>query len=214
MGFCLLNNVAVAAAAARAGGVERVAVFDWDVHHGNGTQHIFEADPAVLYVSTHQYPYYPGTGASTEVGTGAGAGATVNVPLPEGCGDAELAAAWNEVVLPALERHRPDLILISGGFDAHANDPLAGMQVSTEGFGKLAGAVCAVADRLCHGRVVCVLEGGYDLGGLGSSVTAVFEAFMADERRPSAELEVGGEIRAEAREAIDATRAALAAVGA
>jgi acetoin utilization deacetylase AcuC-like enzyme len=179
MGFCLVNNVAVAAAAARAGGVGRVAVLDWDVHHGNGTQHMFETDPSVMYLSAHQYPFYPGTGAHDEIGRGAGAGATVNVPLPAGCGDAEYAAAFERVIAPALRWFAPELILVSGGFDAFAGDPLGEMRVSIDGFRWLAGRVCGLADELCGGKLVCVLEGGYDLAGLGGSVAAVFEAMAA-----------------------------------
>jgi len=180
MGFCLLNNVAVAAASARAGGVSRVAVLDWDVHHGNGTQHMFEGDGAVQYLSLHQSPFYPGTGAADEVGCGDGLGATVNVPLPAGCGDAEYFAAWHEIIEPALRSFAPELILVSGGFDAFAGDPLAQMEVSVDGFRWLADRVCAVADDIAGGRVVCVLEGGYDLAGLAGSVAALFEALLTE----------------------------------
>jgi acetoin utilization deacetylase AcuC-like enzyme len=217
MGFCLFNNVAVAAAAARAGAVERVAIFDWDVHHGNGTQHIFEDDPSVLYLSTHQYPYYPGTGAPEEVGRGAGVGATVNVGLPAGSGDADFAAAWAQVISPALRAFRPDLILVSGGFDAVASDPLAQMQMSVQGFHRLAGQVCALADEIAGGRVVCVLEGGYDLAGLSQSVATVFEALVAnpDALARDAAQAVSAPASAPAQRAIDATVAAhAAAIGA
>ncbi len=202
MGFCLLNNVAVAAAAARAGGVSRVAIFDWDVHHGNGTQHMFEADPDVLYASTHQYPFYPGTGAVGEVGVGDGIGATVNAPLPAGCGDAEYAAAFDQVIGPALRRHKPELILVSGGFDPFADDPLAEMKVTVDGFRRLASEVCAIADEVCGGRVVCVLEGGYDLAGLGASVAGVFESLVAE---PGAytSSQAAAEPNAMARQAIE-----------
>ncbi|RMH45366.1 MAG: histone deacetylase [Deltaproteobacteria bacterium] len=179
MGFCLFNNVAVAAAAARAGGVGRVAILDWDVHHGNGTQHAFECDPTVLYVSIHQYPYYPGTGAVDEAGRDAGEGFTVNVPLPAGCGDADYALAWERVVEPALRGFEPDLILVSGGFDAYRGDPLAQMAVTVDGFRWLADRVRAVADDVAGGRLVCALEGGYDLAGLGGSVAAVFDAWTS-----------------------------------
>lgn len=182
MGFCLLNNVAVAAAAARAGGVERVAIFDWDVHHGNGTQHMFYEDASVLYASIHQYPFYPGTGAATERGRGAGEGTTVNVPMHGGAGDTEYLRAWRDTIGPAIRAHDPGLILISGGFDAFVDDPLASMEVTAAGFRALADEVVRLADDVCGGRVVCVLEGGYDLHGLGSSVAATFEALAARAR--------------------------------
>jgi len=130
MGFCLLNNVAAGAAAARAAGAARVAIVDWDVHHGNGTQDIFWDDPSVLYLSVHQFPYYPGTGAPTEIGGERARGATVNVGLPSGAGDGDYAAVFDHVFLPALDRFRPDLVLISAGFDAFEHDPLAGMRVT------------------------------------------------------------------------------------
>src|SRR5262249_39479017 len=177
-----LNNVAVAAAAARAAGCARVAVVDWDVHHGNGTQDAFWSDPTVLYVSTHQYPFYPGTGAATDIGAGAGRGATVNVPLPAGCGDAEYAAAFREVVVPALTAFPPDLILLSAGLAPYAADPIGGMNVTIGGFERMAPAVRGVADSTCDGRMVCVLEGGYTLDGLAAGAVALFDVL----ERPSA----------------------------
>src|SRR5262245_47848030 len=177
MGFCLLNNAAVAAAALRAQGAARVAIIDWDVHHGNGTQDIFWNDPSVLYMSVHQYPFYPGTGAATEIGGPRATGATVNVGLPAGCGDAEYAAVFDHVFLPKLSVFRPDLLLISAGFDAFQHDPLAGMRVSIAGFAAMARRLRAAADRWSSGRVVAVLEGGYDLDGLGGGMTAVLSAF-------------------------------------
>jgi len=177
MGFCLLNNVAVAAAALRAGGAARVAILDWDVHHGNGTQDIFWNDPNVLYLSVHQFPYYPGSGAPTELGGPGAIGATVNVGLPSGCGDAEYAAAFDHVFLPKLAVFRPDVLLISAGFDAFEHDPLAGMRVTHAGFAAMARRLRAAADRWSQGRVVAVLEGGYDLDGLGGGMTAVLSAF-------------------------------------
>ena len=179
MGFCLLNNVAVAAAAARAAGAARVAIVDWDVHHGNGTEAIFDADPAVLYVSTHQSPLYPGTGPATHTGAAAARGATINVPLPEGSGDQDLAVAFDRVVVPALRAFRPDLILVSAGFDLHEADPLAGLTVSTAGVGRMAAALRALADEVCDGRIVCVLEGGYDLGALAACARATMDALIA-----------------------------------
>jgi len=176
MGFCLLNNVAVAAAAARAAGAGRVAILDWDVHHGNGTQHIFWDDPTVMYQSIHQFPFYPGTGAPDEIGGPRALGATVNVGLPAGSGDRDYLATFDHVLGPALRRFKPDLILVSAGFDAHHADPLASMKVSRYGFARLAARVRAIADELCGGRWVVALEGGYDLGGLGEGVTASLDA--------------------------------------
>lgn len=179
MGFCLLNNVAIAAAFARDHGASRVAIVDWDVHHGNGTQHIFERDPSVMFQSCHQYPFYPGTGDSAEVGVAEGVGATVNVPLPGGCGDREYSAVFDGVLIPELRRFAPDIILVSAGFDAHRADPLAGMRVTEQGFRAMADRLVSLADELCDGRVVCALEGGYDLAGLGASVVAVLDALTA-----------------------------------
>jgi acetoin utilization deacetylase AcuC-like enzyme len=184
MGFCLINNVAVAAAAARAAGCARVAIVDWDVHHGNGTQDAFWDDPTVLYASTHQHPFYPGTGAADEIGGGAGRGATVNVPLPAGSGDAEYAAAFDEVVAPALRAFRPELLLVSAGYDPFAGDPLAEMRVTAGGFRRMAQVLRAVADEVCDGRMVCVLEGGYDLDGLAEGASSTFEILAADTAPP------------------------------
>jgi acetoin utilization deacetylase AcuC-like enzyme len=173
MGFCLLNNVAVAAAHARARGVERVAIVDFDVHHGNGTQEIFYADPAVLYVSLHQFPFYPGTGAAEETGRGDGRGYTVNIPLSPGAGDAVYGAAIERIVAPVLETYRPELLLFSAGFDAHRRDPLAQMELSEDGFKALVRRVLgALGPRVGVGLL---LEGGYDLIGLGNSLTATLE---------------------------------------
>jgi acetoin utilization deacetylase AcuC-like enzyme len=185
MGFCLLNSVAIATAALRAReGLERIAILDWDVHHGNGTQHAFESERDVLFVSLHQFPFYPGTGALAERGTGPGEGATVNLPLPAGCGDAEYEAVFDAVVVPVLREFRPELILVSAGFDAHARDPLASMQVTTGGFAAMAARVRDVADEVCAGRLVGVLEGGYDLIALGESVAAVLEALTSPGSAP------------------------------
>jgi acetoin utilization deacetylase AcuC-like enzyme len=179
MGFCLLNNVAVAAAAARAAGAARVAIVDWDVHHGNGTQEIFWTDPNVLYMSVHQFPYYPGTGAASEVGGAGALGATVNVGLPAGSRDADYAAVFDHVFAPKLEAFKPDLILISAGFDAYEHDPLAGMRVTHAGFAQMAARLRQLAERLSGGRIVAVLEGGYDLDGLGGGMTATLNALVA-----------------------------------
>ena len=178
MGFCLLNNVAIAATAARAAGAARVAIVDWDVHHGNGTQDIFWDDPSVLYMSVHQYPYYPGTGAASEIGGPNARGATVNVGLPGGSGNAEYAAVFDRVFLPALARFKPDLILVSAGFDAYEHDPLAGMRVTHAGFRAMAQRLRDAANRLCGGRIVALLEGGYDLDGLAGGMVATLEAFL------------------------------------
>jgi acetoin utilization deacetylase AcuC-like enzyme len=211
MGFCLLNNVAAAAAAARAAGAARVAIVDWDVHHGNGTQDIFWADPSVMYLSVHQFPYYPGTGAPTEIGGPGAQGATVNVGLPSGAGDADYAAVFDHVFVPALDRFRPDLVLISAGFDAFEHDPLAGMRVTHAGFAAMARRLRAVADRHAEGRLVAVLEGGYDLDGLAGGMTGVLSVMAepAGVPDPIAPLPATGGVRA----AIDATLAAHAAAG-
>lgn len=169
MGFCLLNTVAVAAAALRDGG-DRVVIVDWDVHHGNGTEAIFYDDPDVLYVSTHQGPFYPGTGAPEDVGAGRGRGTTVNVPLPAGATGDVVLAAFEEVVTPAVERFRPDWVLISAGFDAHRADPLAQLQLSSGDFARVMALVAGYAPH--PGRIVLFLEGGYDLTALRSSVRA------------------------------------------
>ena len=172
MGFCLLNNVAIAAAHARARGLSRVANVDWDVHHGNGTQDAFVSDPSVLYVSTHQFPFYPGTGAVLETGEGEGKGFTVNVPLTAGGGDGIYRAAFERVILPVLEEYAPELILVSAGFDASARDPLAEMTLSADAFGWMARSLRTIADRTAQGRIALVLEGGYDLVALESGLLA------------------------------------------
>ena len=177
MGFCLLNNVAAGASAARARGAARVAIVDWDVHHGNGTQDIFWDDPSVLYMSVHQYPYYPGTGAPTEIGGAKAKGATINVGLPGGCGDDEYAAVFDHVFLPAIAKFAPDVLLISAGFDAFEHDPLAGMRVTHDGFAAMAKRLRTIAERASGGRIVAVLEGGYDLEGLAGGMTSVLSAF-------------------------------------
>ena len=181
MGFCLFNNVAIAARALRADGLERVLILDWDVHHGNGTQHIFEEDRDILYFSTHQFPFYPGTGDFHEAGRGAGLGATVNVPLPGGCGDAEYVGALRRVLAPVAASFQPELILVSCGFDAHQDDPLASMQVTQSGFTEMSRVVRALADDLCGGRLVFVLEGGYAPSGLQQGTGAVLDALLTSE---------------------------------
>jgi len=176
MGFCLFNNVAIAAAWLRQRGVGRIAIIDWDLHHGNGTQHAFEADPDVLYVSTHQYPYYPGTGAAAEVGVGVGAGRTLNVPFPAGFGDAEYGHAFREVVAPIVRQFGPDFVLVSAGFDADHRDPLGGMELTPAGFGAMACACVALAEESAGGRLAAVLEGGYDLNAIVEGVDATLGA--------------------------------------
>lgn len=173
MGFCLFNSIAVAAAHARAHGAARVAIVDYDVHHGNGTQAAFYRDPSVLFVSSHQFPFYPGTGAAGETGAGDGEGYTVNLPLAAGATDADFELVYARVVEPVLRQFSPDLILVSAGFDAHADDPLGGMQLSAGQFARLTARLCRVADACAGGRIALVTEGGYDLTALAESLRAV-----------------------------------------
>jgi len=176
MGFCLFNNVAVAAEYARCRyGLRRVLIVDWDVHHPNGTQHMFEDTSAVLLFSVHRYPFFPGTGARTELGTGAGEGCTVNVPLPARATDVDYELAFTAILEPIAREYVPDFILVSAGFDAHRDDPIGGMLVSADGFAVMTDAVMRIADACCGGRSVFVLEGGYDLGALRQSIRAVLE---------------------------------------
>jgi acetoin utilization deacetylase AcuC-like enzyme len=191
MGFCLFNSIAAAAARARARGLDRILVVDWDVHHGNGTQDIFAGDPHVLYVSTHQWPLYPGTGPFDETGEGEGRGTTVNVPLPPGTGDEGYRRVFEQVVVPVAHRFAPDLILVSAGYDAHADDPLAGMSVSTAGFGAMARMVTGLADELCGGKLVACLEGGYSLGALADSVLETLAMFAGEKNRSSGAAGLG-----------------------
>jgi len=173
MGFCLFNNAAIGARFARAAhGLSRVAIIDWDVHHGNGTQEIFYEDKSVLYISTHQYPFYPGTGSRTETGSGEGEGCTLNIPMNAGCGEKEYLDAFEGEILPALDRYRPELIIISAGFDAHRDDPLADINLTEESFSRLTALVSESAARNCDGRIVSILEGGYHLAALARSVEA------------------------------------------
>ncbi len=175
MGFCLFSNVAIAAAAARAAGAARVAVVDLDVHHGNGTQWAFYTDPSVLVVNTHQFPFYPGTGAASETGHGAGVGFTVNAPLEAGATDADHALVWNAVIDQALVRFAPDVIVVSAGFDGHQDDPLGSQRMTTSGFRAWLAAIRARAAQTCAGRLAVVTEGGYDLQALRACLDAVID---------------------------------------
>ncbi len=175
MGFCLYNNVAIGAAYARSRGCERVAILDYDVHHGNGTQWTFYEDPTVLFVSSHQFPFYPGSGGADETGRGAGVGFTLNLPLAAGTRDAEVIARYEQEALPLVERFRPSLMMVSAGFDADERDPLAGLRMTSAGFRSLTGLLVGAADRLCGGRMVLVTEGGYDLTALEEGLQAVID---------------------------------------
>jgi acetoin utilization deacetylase AcuC-like enzyme len=208
MGFCLFNNVAVAAAAARARGLERVAVVDIDVHHGNGTQAMFYDDPRVLYISTHQHPFYPGTGAADEVGAGAGAGFTVNVPLEAGATDADYALVNRAVVLPVLDRFAPQLTIVSAGYDAHERDPLASMRVTARGYARIVGGLGAVARR--HGALALATEGGYELAALAACLEASFEALERGTAAIAHDGDRAGGPAPRAERALAAVRAAQA----
>jgi acetoin utilization deacetylase AcuC-like enzyme len=203
MGFCLFNNVAVASADALARGAAKVAVVDIDVHHGNGTQWMFYADPRVLYVSTHQFPFYPGTGAAGEVGQGRGAGFTVNVPLEAGAGDADYWLVYDDYVGPLVEAFAPDLVLVSAGYDAHERDPLAGMRVTTAGYAAIVARLKTAADRASGGRIALVTEGGYDLEALAACLQASLD--VLDGRAPG-DAPFGGST-ARGRAALQAVRA-------
>jgi acetoin utilization deacetylase AcuC-like enzyme len=181
MGFCFFNNVALAAAHLRAAhGLRRVLVVDWDVHHGNGTQRSFYRDPSVMFVSSHQYPFYPGTGAAREVGAGEGEGFTLNLPFPAGYGDRQYVQAFLDVVEPIARQFAPEFILVSAGFDAHRRDPLAGMELTENGFAAIARVLLRTAREVCQDRLVAVLEGGYDLEGLTRSIAAVLSEMKGE----------------------------------
>jgi acetoin utilization deacetylase AcuC-like enzyme len=173
MGFCLYNNIAVAAAALRTQGVDRVAIVDIDVHHGNGTQAAFYTDASVLFISSHQYPYWPGTGAASETGSGGGLGFTLNMPLEAGARDADVIEAYTTRALPALVNFKPDVMLVSAGFDAHERDPLGGLRMTTEGYGRLVGLLDATARAICHRRIALVTEGGYHLEAVRDCLESV-----------------------------------------
>ncbi|KFA93345.1 histone deacetylase family protein [Archangium violaceum] len=195
MGFCLFNNVAIAAEAARRQGAERVLIFDWDVHHGNGTQAAFWTRRDVLYMSVHQYPYYPDSGAPFEVGEGPGAGYTLNCGMEGGATDADYGAFFQDLFLPVAQAYKPDLVLVSAGFDAHHADPLADMRLTERGFAAMCTALRELAESTCQGRLVLMLEGGYSLEGLSESVHACVEV-MAGERKDGFPMGVSREAAA------------------
>jgi len=202
MGFCLINNIAVAARYARDTlGFKRVAIVDYDVHHGNGTQDIFYEDAHILYCSSHASPFYPGTGFLHEIGSGTGHGTTLNMPLPPGVGDKGFVRVFEQVLVPALHQWKPDLILVSAGYDGHWSDPIGPMVMSVTGYARLSQIVYALANELCEGRIVCVLEGGYNLEALGACVVATLEILsgLSFENDPigvitAPEPEIGGVI--------------------
>ena len=179
MGFCIFNNAAIGARhAIQMHGIERVLIADWDVHHGNGTQDIFYEDPAVLYFSTHQSPWFPGTGMPSETGNGAGRGATINCPFAAGAGREEILGAFRSRLLPAADEFRPDLVLVSAGFDSRLGDPLGRFRLHDDDFRELTALLREVADKHSQGRFVSVLEGGYSLHGLTAAVTSHLTALL------------------------------------
>jgi acetoin utilization deacetylase AcuC-like enzyme len=199
MGFCLLNNVAIAAAHAKASGLSRIAIVDWDVHHGNGTQEIFYNDPSVLFVSLHQWPLYPGTGQLTEAGANSGKGFTVNVPLPADSASAAYRASFERIVLPILDEYAPELVIISAGFDAHERDPLATMRLKTEDFQWMTQTLRAQADASARGHLLMALEGGYDLRAIEQSVQACVSELVV----PTTASQSDGSLQPDERQAIE-----------
>ena len=178
-GFCVFNNIAIGAMHAISKyNLKRILIVDWDLHHGNGTQHSFYNDPRILYFSTHQYPYYPGTGALQEIGRGQGEGYTINVPLRAGAGDASFVKIFRKILQPVALEFKPELILLSAGFDTYFQDPLGGMRVTPDGFAAMARILLNIAETCCQGRFVAVLEGGYHIAGLTRSVKAVLEEML------------------------------------
>lgn len=195
MGFCLFNNIAIGARYARGKyNLERILIVDWDLHHGNGTQNAFSGDPHVLFFSSHQYPYYPGSGSIGEVGVGEGKGFTVNVPLPGGQGDEDYAAIYRGLLKPIAKEFKPQLILVSAGYDIYYNDPLGAMDVTPKGFAALTSLVMEMAQSCCQGKLVITLEGGYHLGGLRDSVKATVKELTGNSvlTEPHAEKELSG----------------------
>ena len=180
LGFCLFNNIAIVARyLQQAHGLDKILILDWDVHHGNGTQHIFEADPSVFYISLHQHPFYPGSGRGTETGHDAGSGTTLNCPMPAGASDQEYRKAFKDYVIPAINDFHPQVILISAGFDAHRDDPLAGICLSSDIYRWMTQRVMECADHHSHGRIISLLEGGYDLHALPESIANHLSALSA-----------------------------------
>jgi acetoin utilization deacetylase AcuC-like enzyme len=184
MGYCLFNNVAIAARHAQARGIAKVMIVDIDVHHGNGTQSIFYADPSVLFISTHQGGLYPSSGWERETGQGAGLGTTLNLPLPAGAGDQAFERLCAEIIQPAADRFAPDFMLVSAGYDAHWRDPLGSLQLSARGYGKIVRSLRDIARRHCRGQIALVLEGGYDLAAVSASVIASLHALLGDPALP------------------------------
>ncbi|WP_286858000.1 histone deacetylase family protein [Methanosaeta sp. UBA356] len=180
MGFCVFNNVAIAAKDAQSRDLEKVLIVDWDVHHGNGTNAIFYSDRSVLYFSTHQFPHYPGTGRMNDVGEGGAEGTAVNVPLPSGTGDEGYLMAYRELLVPMAQEFSPDIVLVSAGQDPHKDDPLGGMGLTASGFAAIAGVVKEVADICSNGRVAAVLEGGYNLSAQAEAIVAEIRAFQGE----------------------------------
>jgi acetoin utilization deacetylase AcuC-like enzyme len=201
MGFCIFNSVAIAARYSQKKGKNRVLIVDWDVHHGNGTQEAFYSDPTVLYFSTHEYPHYPGTGWLDEVGTGEGKGFNINVPLPAGTDDAGFIAAFLEILVPAARKFKPDIVLVSAGQDACADDGIGRMRMSVKGFAVLTSIVRSIAKETCDGKIAAVLEGGYDLKLLAHSTASIIEVFLGKE--PEIEKEKTEKLNQRVRERLD-----------